>query len=45
MRGDGLRVLDRAAIEQIGSNARGAEGVAIGSRAELSLPAAALDMR
>jgi hypothetical protein len=33
MRGNGLRVLERAAIEQIGSDPRGAEGVAIGSRA------------
>jgi hypothetical protein len=43
MRGNGLRVLERAAIEQIGSEACGAEGVAIDGRAEFSVPAAALD--
>ena len=45
MGGDGLRVLDRAAVLQIRGDAGGAEGVATGGRGESGAYGAALAVR
>ena len=43
MGGDGLGVLDTAAVEQVGGDARGPEGVAVGGDAEFGLAHPPLD--
>ncbi len=43
MRGDRLRMFERTAVEQIGSNSGRPEGVTVGGGAQRCLPAAPLD--